>query len=108
MTLLTRATFRATAVFALAVGMSAAAGPEILKLEGDLDGVHDPVIIKQKDTWYVFCTGGGRGVPGVIPIRTSKDLIHWKTAGTVLPEIPEWGKTEIPGARGAWAPDISF
>ena len=85
-----------------------AAVPEVLKLEGDVEGVHDPVIIKQKDTYYVFCTGGGRGGGGIIPIRTSKDLIHWTNAGTALPGVPEWGKKEIPGARGAWAPDISF
>src|SRR5882724_28623 len=77
--------------------------PEVLKLEGDVEGVHDPVIIKQKDTYYVFCTGGGRGGGGIIPIRTSKDLIHWTNAGTALPGVPEWGQKEIPGARGAWA-----
>src|SRR5437588_3655441 len=87
---------------------SAANQPEVLKLEGDVEGVHDPVIIKQKDTYYVFCTGGGRGGGGIIPIRTSKDLIHWTNAGTALPGVPEWGQKEIPGARGAWAPDISF
>src|SRR5690349_17143737 len=82
--------------------------PEVLKLQGDIEGVHDPAIIRQKDTFYVFCTGGGRGGSGIIPIRTSKDLIHWTNAGMALPSIPEWGQKEIPGARGAWAPDISF
>ena len=82
--------------------------PEVLKLEGDIEGVHDPVIIRQRDTYYVFCTGGGRGGSGIIPVRTSKDLIHWSSAGMALPGIPEWGSKEIPGARGAWAPDISY
>ena len=41
-------------------------------------------------------------------MRTSKDLLHWTNAGMALPEIPAWGKKEIPGARNAWAPDISF
>jgi arabinan endo-1,5-alpha-L-arabinosidase len=82
--------------------------PEMLRLEGDIEGVHDPVIIRQKNTWTVFCTGGGRGMPGLVPMRRSTDLIHWKLAGTVLPDVPEWGNKEIPGARGAWAPDISF
>ena len=86
----------------------AASSPELLKLEGDTEGVHDPVIIKQKDTYYVFCTGGGRGGAGIIPVRTSKDLLHWTDAGTALDAIPEWGRKEIPGARNAWAPDISF
>jgi arabinan endo-1,5-alpha-L-arabinosidase len=101
---------RETLVFcAIATAFAAAPGkPELLHLEGDIEGVHDPAIIKQKDTYYVFCTGGGRGGGGIIPIRTSKDLIHWTNAGTALPGIPEWGQKEIPGARGAWAPDISF
>src|ERR1039457_3590871 len=81
---------------------AAPAEPQVLKLSGDLEGVHDPVIIKQKDTYYVFCTGGGRGgTGGIIPIRTSKALIHWSNAGNALPSVPEWGKQQIPGARGA-------
>src|ERR1022692_5008227 len=88
---------------------AAASEPEVLKLSGDVEGVHDPVIIKQKDTYYVFCTGGGRGATaGIIPIRTSKDLIHWTNAGNALPGVPDWGKQQLPGARGAWAPDISY
>jgi len=101
--------FAAASVWLIAPGAAAPAEPEVLKLSGDVEGVHDPVIIKQKDTYYVFCTGGGRGgTGGIIPIRTSKDLVHWTNAGTALPGVPEWGKQEIPGARGAWAPDISY
>jgi arabinan endo-1,5-alpha-L-arabinosidase len=85
--------------------MLAAAGPKLLPLDGDL-AVHDPAIIKDADTYYVFCTGGGRG--GVIPIRTSKDLRHWDLAGYVFAKLPDWVKTEVPKANGAWAPDISF
>src|ERR1019366_6704821 len=93
----------------LVTAAAAPTEPEVLKLSGDVEGVHDPVIIKQKDTYYVFCTGRGRdGAAGIIPIRTSKDLIHWTNAGTALPGIPDWGKREIPGARDAWAPDISY
>ena len=29
---------------------AAAKDPEVLKLSGDIEGVHDPVIIKEKDT----------------------------------------------------------
>src|ERR1022692_189547 len=52
----------------------AAKAPEVLQLTGDAENVHDPVIIKEGDTYYVYCTGGGRGGQGVIPIRTSKDV----------------------------------
>ena len=82
--------------------------PEVLKLTGDLEGVHDPAILKEGDIYYVYCTGGGRGGQGVIPIRTSKDLHNWTLAGYVLDKLPDWAATEIPAGRGAWAPDISF
>ncbi|MFL6449611.1 MAG: arabinan endo-1,5-alpha-L-arabinosidase [Bryobacteraceae bacterium] len=75
--------------------------PELIRLDGDLSPVHDPVIIKEKDTWYLFCTGGS--------IRRSNDLHHWTLAGKVFDKLPEWAITEIPGTRGGfWAPDISF
>jgi arabinan endo-1,5-alpha-L-arabinosidase len=80
--------------------------PRVLPLTGDTEGVHDPVIIKEGDTYFVFCTGGGR--QGTIPIRTSKDLHLWTLAGYVFKQLPEWVTKEIPKARGAWAPDISF
>lgn len=86
----------------------AAPRPEILQLTGDTTGVHDPAIIKEGGTYYLYCTGGGRGGQGIIPIRTSKDLRVWTLLGYVLDKLPEWAATEIPGARGAWAPDISF
>jgi arabinan endo-1,5-alpha-L-arabinosidase len=79
--------------------------PKILKLSGDL-GVHDPVIIHQNDTYYVFCTGGGRG--GVIPIRTSKDLHKWQLSGYVFERLPAWVNQEGISARDSWAPDISY
>jgi len=82
--------------------------PEVLQLTGDTENVHDPVITKDGDTYYVFCTGGGRSGQGVIPIRTSKDLHNWTMAGYVMDKLPDWASTEIPKGRGAWAPDISF
>lgn len=70
--------------------------------EGDIRRVHDPHIIAADGNYYIFCTGGG------IPIRRSKDLIHWERIGTVFANIPEWTRTEVPGARGLWAPDVSY
>src|SRR5262249_35759932 len=99
---------------ALATGVSTCAPQtappraEVLQMTGDVSPVHDPVIMKEGDTYYVYCTGGGTGGQGVIPIRTSKDLRNWPLAGYVLARLPAWATTEIPGARGAWAPDISF
>jgi arabinan endo-1,5-alpha-L-arabinosidase len=80
---------------------------EVLKLEGDIAPVHDPVAIKENETYYVFSTGGRNG-QSVIPIRTSTDLRTWKSSGCVFQSLPEWATREIPKAQNAWAPDISF
>ncbi|MHC4435881.1 MAG: arabinan endo-1,5-alpha-L-arabinosidase [Planctomycetota bacterium] len=70
--------------------------------------MHDPAVIRQGDTFYLFSTGGRRRGPGIIPIRCSRDLFNWTLCGSVFDKLPEWVLNEIPGARGAWAPDISF
>lgn len=92
-------------VFAVAVADSPS--PELLSLQGDVQGVHDPAIIKDRDAYYVFCTGRRPGV-GIIPIRTSTDLRHWTLSGAVFEKLPDWCTKEVPTARDAWAPDISF
>jgi len=64
--------------------------------------VHDPCVIREGDTYYLFCTGRG------IPIRCSKDLVRWEHAGRVFAEdLPPWAKEEIPGSAIPWAPDIA-
>lgn len=88
-------------------GTAATPSQEVLALGGDISPVHDPVVIKEKQTYYVFCTGGRPG-QGVIPIRTSPDMRSWKAAGFVFESLPEWATREIPMARNAWAPDVSF
>jgi arabinan endo-1,5-alpha-L-arabinosidase len=89
-------------------GAASAKVPEVLQLSGDTENVHDPAVIEEGGVYYLFCTGGGRGGQGVIPIRTSKDLRAWTLSGYVMDKLPEWATTEIPRGRGAWAPDISL
>ena len=79
------------------------------RMTGDVSPVHDPAIIKQGDTYYVFSTTSQTNQPpGLIHIRTSKDLSTWKTTGAVFTAIPDWAKREISGTKGLWAPDISY
>jgi arabinan endo-1,5-alpha-L-arabinosidase len=80
--------------------------PEVLKLEGDISPIHDPAIIREGDTFYVFSTNRFAGQ--LLPIFCSQDLHHWKFCGHVFDSVPEWALREIPGARGIWAPDISY
>ena len=93
----------------IAVALLACAGPAIAQdggslnsqLSGDLAPTHDPVIAREGDTYYVFGTG--------MSSRTSKDLVHWSTAKPLVDNIlPEWATKAVPGAKGMWAPDISF
>ncbi len=65
--------------------------------------VHDPVVIKQNDTYYLFCTGRG------ITEYSSKDLVQWQKEPSVFEEKPEWTDTVVPDFKNhIWAPDISF
>lgn len=65
--------------------------------------VHDPVLIKEKNTYYLFCTGNG------IAVFSSPDLQHWRKEAPVFSRPPEWALKTIPGFKGhIWAPDISF
>ncbi len=79
-----------------------------LKLEGDVEFTHDPSIIKDGDTWYLFSTANGPDRKGELPIRCSKDLEHWSHCGYVFDGVPDWIKKESPKTRGLWAPDISY
>ncbi|MBK8089753.1 MAG: arabinan endo-1,5-alpha-L-arabinosidase [Chitinophagaceae bacterium] len=65
--------------------------------------VHDPVMIKEGNTYYLFCTGFG------ISVFTSSDLKNWKKEKPVFAASPKWAVEAVPGFRGhIWAPDISF
>jgi len=77
--------------------IEARSNPEVLELEGNLR-VHDPAVIRQGDTFYVFSTGGRWRGPGIIPIRCSKDLYNWTLCGCVFDKLPEWVSKDIPGA----------
>lgn len=65
--------------------------------------VHDPVMIKQGDTYYLFCTGMG------ISVFSSTDMKTWEKQKPVFDVPPQWAVETIPKFKGhIWAPDISF
>ena len=65
--------------------------------------VHDPVMIRQDSTYYLFCTGWG------ITVWSSPDMKVWTKEKPVFDKAPEWAVNLIPGFKGhIWAPDISF
>jgi arabinan endo-1,5-alpha-L-arabinosidase len=74
---------------------------------GDNFPVHDPCIIRRDDIYHVFSTGHLHDPEGLLPWRTSSDLVEWKLQGRVFEQIPKWAREEIPETRGLWAPDIA-
>jgi len=96
-------------LFVLAAGNAAinqSAQLTTLSLQGDITPIHDPTIIRQGNTYYVFATNRFNGK--LVPIFCSPDLQQWKFCGNVFDAVPEWALKQIPGARGIWAPDISY
>jgi arabinan endo-1,5-alpha-L-arabinosidase len=82
--------------------------PHAIKVTGDVEGTHDPSILKEGDTWYVFATTTERPREGELPVRCSKDLQRWQRCGYVLPDVPDWIRKESPETKNLWAPDISY
>jgi arabinan endo-1,5-alpha-L-arabinosidase len=78
------------------------------RMHGDFAPVHDPCIIKHSDAFYVFSTTSRPDQGGFVACRRSHDLINWEHLGFTFAQIPEWARTNVPRARGIWAPDISL
>ena len=65
--------------------------------------VHDPVMIRQGATYYLFATGRG------IAVWSSLDRVHWKQERPVFAAPPPWATAAVPAFSGhIWAPDISY
>ncbi len=67
-------------------------------------GVHDPVMAKEGDTYYLFATGMG------VQVLSSTDMVNWTMEKPVLKEAFPWIKKDLPQFRGlhVWAPDIIY
>lgn len=77
--------------------------PVLLTAQASDIRVHDPVAIKQGDTYHLFCTGRGIGH------FTSTDMENWQEADPVFAEKPTWTDEVVPEFRNhIWAPDIVF
>jgi arabinan endo-1,5-alpha-L-arabinosidase len=76
------------------------------QLTGYLTQLHDPVIIREGDTYHVFGSGGWNHKPSV-SWRISTDLHHWTDNGVPFDAIPAWALERIPKATSMWAPDIA-
>ena len=86
----------------------AAQSPQLIPVSGDVQYTHDPSIIKDGDTWYLFSTNNGPERNGELPIRCSPNLKTWKRCGYVFSGVPEWIKKASPQTKELWAPDLSY
>jgi arabinan endo-1,5-alpha-L-arabinosidase len=84
------------------------AEPEVYFVSGEVEGTHDPSIIKEGSTWYLFSTVTEKASEGQLPIRCSQDLHHWKRCGYVFNNIPNWIKKASPETKDLWVPDPSY
>jgi arabinan endo-1,5-alpha-L-arabinosidase len=75
---------------------------------GDTSPVHDPSIIRQGSTYYLFSTDASSSQGGFIPIRCSTDKIAWSACGYVFSALPAWIAAAVPQATEIWAPDVSY
>jgi arabinan endo-1,5-alpha-L-arabinosidase len=79
-------------------------GTVVVPVEGDVTPVHDPVIVREGDTWHLFNTGTW------LDHRTSDDLVTWHLEGSVFDDLPAWAAEESlePAPTNLWAPDVSW
>ncbi|MDP0501808.1 MAG: family 43 glycosylhydrolase [Verrucomicrobiota bacterium JB022] len=96
-----------TLLLPLATSLHAQERPPVPEIGSTLptNGViaHDPVMIEQDGTYYLFTTGPG------ISVWTSTDLKEWTRQPGVFDPFPEWIPVAIPEFQGhLWAPDIYF
>lgn len=64
---------------------------------------HDPVMAKEGDTYYMFCTGRG------ISVFSSKDMENWKPEKPIFETSPAWTAETVLDFKGHfWAPDIIY
>ncbi|MDQ0229403.1 arabinan endo-1,5-alpha-L-arabinosidase [Metabacillus malikii] len=69
--------------------------------------IHDPSLIKEGNTWYVF--GTGEANKNGIRVLRSDNGTNWYTTPVIFPTAPSWWKTYVPNHESnQWAPDIQY
>lgn len=65
--------------------------------------IHDPVMAKEGNMYYLYSTGMG------ISVMSSKDMKIWKFEKSIFLEVPAWIKDVLPDFSGdMWAPDVIY
>src|SRR6476620_1586663 len=93
---------RLASVFALVVLITTTASAAFWNLTGAVV-THDPSIIKEGSTWWIFETGVG------LPVKFSSNGTAWNQGVRIFANDLAWWNTYVPnGSRDpkVWAPDI--
>lgn len=101
---------RGIAVCLLLLPLLAAQGQVNVANAASTDPIaHDPSMIKQGGYYYVFTTGDFTRPNTYLPVKRSRDLVHWEELGPVFSDPPQWVVDTL-GVRPAdfWAPDINY
>jgi len=85
-----------------APAMTTSAPSVMLEPTGFIQRIHDPVMAREGDTYYVFSTGAR------IIVICSTDMIEWEWCHRVFERAPHWVEQAVPGTIDLWAPDITF
>ena len=73
--------------------------PHAYKLEGDIEGAHDPSIIKEGHTWYLFGTVTRKQPKANCPSAARGIFTTGNGVDTSFKNIPEWIKTASPETK---------
>lgn len=75
-----------------------------LDVQGFIQRIHDPVLAKEGERYYLFSTGSR------LIMICSADMIEWTWCGRVFDQNPDWLTAAVPGLETGdlWAPDISY
>ena len=68
---------------------------------------HDPTMAREGAYHYVVITGDSTKPATYLPVKRSRDLLHWEDLGPVFAALPSWVTEELgTNPADAWAPDL--
>ena len=84
------------------------AEPYVVKIEGDVEYTHDPAIIKDSDTWYLFGATTDRTTPEIFPFAARTISCIGGGAAMCSPASRNGSRKRVPETKELWAPDVSY
>jgi arabinan endo-1,5-alpha-L-arabinosidase len=74
---------------------------------------HDPTMVAEGGWYYVAITGDAGKAKTFIPLKRSRDLVHWEDLAPVFTTLPSWiapalGVDQASAPKDLWAPDLSY